>query len=119
MAVPGSPLDPRACAANGLIRQGSLLVRNARGVIEALASLPPMAVSAPMADLFGSAPADPDLPADGLARLRMALTPNAMALDELSRASGLTPAQCRALLMELELGGEAVSQPGGLVARAV
>lgn len=49
----------------------------------------------------------------------MALTPHAMALDKPSRASGLTPAQCRALLMELELGGEAVSQPGGLVSQAV
>lgn len=52
MAVPGSPMDPRACAANGLVRRGALLVRNARDVIEVLASLPPMAVSAPMADLF-------------------------------------------------------------------
>lgn len=119
MAVPGSPLDPRASGTNGLIRQGALLVRDARDVLEALASLPPMSVSAPMADLFEARPDDPDLPEDGLARLRMALTPHAMPLDEVARAAGLTPAQCRALLMELELGGEAVSQPGGLVARAV
>ena len=37
MAVPGSPLDPRASGPNGLIRQGATLVENADDVLDALA----------------------------------------------------------------------------------
>ncbi|MFN7056132.1 DNA-processing protein DprA [Hyphomonas sp.] len=121
MAVPGSPLDPRAAGTNGLIRQGALLVRDARDVLEALAGLAPLGVSAPGGRLFDGPAGDggEDLPEGGLARLKAALTPHAMPLDDLARAAGLTPAQARALLMELELGGEAVSHPGGLAARAM
>jgi len=36
MAVPGSPLDPRAQGCNGLIRDGATLIQNAADVIEAL-----------------------------------------------------------------------------------
>lgn len=42
-----------------------------------------------------------------------------MPIDEIARAAGLNAAQCNAVLMELELAGEALSYPGGLVARAV
>ena len=37
MAVPGSPLDPRAQGCNQLIRDGATLVQNAADVIEAIA----------------------------------------------------------------------------------
>jgi DNA processing protein len=36
LAVPGSPLDPRAQGCNGLIRDGATLVQNAAEVMEAL-----------------------------------------------------------------------------------
>src|SRR5260221_5144324 len=36
MAVPGSPLDPRAQGCNQLIRDGATLVQNAADVIEAI-----------------------------------------------------------------------------------
>jgi DNA processing protein len=36
LAVPGSPLDPRAQGCNGLIRDGATLVQNAGEVLEAL-----------------------------------------------------------------------------------
>ena len=39
MAVPGSPLDPRAQGCNQLIRDGATLVQNAADVIEALSPL--------------------------------------------------------------------------------
>ena len=47
MAVPGSPLDPRAAGTNGLIRQGAALVRHAQDVLEVLAGLPSLHVAAP------------------------------------------------------------------------
>src|SRR3546814_8687871 len=36
MAVPGSPLDPRAQGCNGLIREGATLIQNAADVMEAI-----------------------------------------------------------------------------------
>jgi DNA processing protein len=51
--------------------------------------------------------------------VRQALSPHPMPIDEIARAAGLNSAQCQALPMELELAGEALSYPGGLVARAV
>lgn len=119
MAVPGSPLDPRAAGTNGLIRQGAILVRHAGDVLEVLSGLPPLHVSAPPPPAFTPDYPDGPLPESQLARVRQALSPHPMPLDEIARAAGLPPAQCNAVLMELELAGEALSYPGGLVARAV
>lgn len=41
MAVPGSPLDPRARGTNDLLRQGAALVENAADVIAILSQIPP------------------------------------------------------------------------------
>ena len=38
-AVPGSPLDPRSHGANGLIRDGAILIESAADVLESLANL--------------------------------------------------------------------------------
>ena len=38
-AVPGSPLDPRAAGANGLLKDGAILVTEAADIIEAVAPL--------------------------------------------------------------------------------
>ncbi|MEO0443970.1 MAG: DNA-processing protein DprA, partial [Pseudomonadota bacterium] len=38
MAVPGSPMDPRAAGPNQLIKDGALLVRNAKDITEALSN---------------------------------------------------------------------------------
>ncbi len=119
MAVPGSPLDPRAAGTNGLIRQGAVLVRHAADVLEVLAGLPALHVAAPPPPAFHADGPDGALPEDQVARVRQALSPHPMPIDEIARAAGLTAAQCSAVLMELELAGEALSYPGGLVARAV
>jgi DNA processing protein len=47
MAVPGSPLDPRAAGTNGLLRQGAIPVRRAADVLDVLTGLPPLHVAAP------------------------------------------------------------------------
>jgi len=58
-------------------------------------------------------------PQDLVDRVRQALSPHPMPIDKIARAAGLSAAQCNAVLMELELAGEALSYPGGLVAREV
>lgn len=119
MAVPGSPLDPRAAGTNRLIRQGAILVRHAADVLEVLSGLSPLQVAAPPSPEFETGFPDGEVPSDMLARVREALTPHAIPIDEIARAAGLSAAQCSAVLMDLELAGEAVSMAGGLVARAV
>ena len=49
MAVPGSPLDPRAQGCNQLIRDGVTLVQNAADVVEALGPIEPRVRPAPSA----------------------------------------------------------------------
>jgi hypothetical protein len=62
---------------------------------------------------------DGPLPGDQSARVRRALSPHPMPIDEIARAAGRNAAQCNGMLMELELAGEVLSCPGVLVARAV
>lgn len=120
MAVPGSPLDPRAAGTNNLIRNGACLVRHAGDVLEVLSSLPLLQVSAPPADLYDPVHGGGDpIPPSETARVREALSPHAMPLDEIARATGIHAARVGAILMELELAGEAITFPGGLAARAV
>ncbi|MBY9067093.1 DNA-processing protein DprA [Hyphomonas sp. WL0036] len=120
MAVPGSPLDPRSAGTNNLIRNGAALVRDARDVIEVLSSLPLLSVSAPPSDWLAPVHGDDAvIPASELARVREALSPHAMPLDEIARAAGVSAARAGAILMELELAGEALTYPGGLASRSV
>lgn len=120
MAVPGSPLDPRAAGTNNLIRNGATLVRDARDVIEMLSSLPLLSLAAPAPDWMAPAHADDEVIAPSeLARVREALSPHAMPLDEIARAAGVSAARASAILMELELTGEAVTYSGGMSSRSV
>ncbi|MFV0475027.1 MAG: DNA-processing protein DprA, partial [Pikeienuella sp.] len=61
MAVPGSPLDPRAEGCNALIRQGAALIRSAADVIEALEAPRALRLEEPASpfefDMAGSEPA--------------------------------------------------------------
>lgn len=116
MAVPGSPLDPRAAGTNRLIRQGAALVRHADDVLEILSSLRFDGVAAPSSRF--DTPPDGDIPQGLAERVKQALSPHPMPIDEIARAAAASPAQCAAILMELELSGEAETLPGGLAARA-
>ena len=117
MAVPGSPLDARAAGTNRLIRQGALLVRHADDVLEALDSLPPLHAPTPAG--FSEKQAEEEISEIDLERVRDALVPHAMPLDEIARAASVSAGNCAAILMELELSGEAITLPGGLAARKI
>ena len=58
-------------------------------------------------------------PADQMARVREALSLSPLPIDEIARAAEIGAARCAAILMELELAGEAETLPGGLAALAV
>lgn len=111
LAVPGSPLDPRARGTNDLIRQGAALCEGAEDVLRALTGLRNLAEPdrAPWRD----APAEP---CDGLReRLADLLSPTPVSRDELVRAAQAPAPAVFAALMELALAGRAELLPGGLV----
>lgn len=125
MAVPGSPLDPRAAGCNALIRDGATLIRNAADVLEALAAAlaeapprpaPRAAAQAPAQRAAAQATAAPAGPGLG-GRLLDLLGPSPSPEDLLIRASGATTAEVAAALAELEIDGAVLRHPGGLVSR--
>ncbi|MGL6042803.1 MAG: DNA-processing protein DprA [Sandaracinobacteroides sp.] len=113
MAVPGHPLDPRSRGGNGLIRDGAVLVEDARDILAALALFAPVAASPPVV----RRPAKPERlqPAGGLLAL---LSVSGVPVDEVVRASGLSAASVQAALADLEIEGQVVRLSGGRVARA-
>ncbi len=118
MAVPGSPLDPRAAGTNRLIRQGAALVCSAGDVAEILSGPGTGRLAMAEGPCFEDEP-DPGRPPPGqIALVREALSPNAMPIEEIARACGLGPGRCAAILVELELAGEAMTLAGGLAALA-
>ncbi|MCP3736221.1 DNA-processing protein DprA [Sphingomonas sp. RP10(2022)] len=113
MAVPGSPLDPRAQGCNLLIRDGATLIQTAADVLEQLRPIDPRSVRAP-ASSYGAPP-----PADASERERSRITgllgPVPVSVDELIRQSGIVPAILQTVLLELELAGRLERHAGGRV----
>ncbi|MFA5988238.1 MAG: DNA-processing protein DprA [Sphingomonas sp.] len=113
MAVPGSPLDPRAQGCNGLIREGATLVQSAADIAEQIRPIDTRMVRAPGA-VFGAAPAADatDTERRGLHAL---LGPVPVSVDELIRQSGMGPAIVQTVLLELELAGRLERHAAGRV----
>jgi DNA processing protein len=115
LAVPGSPLDPRARGTNDLIRQGADLCEGVEDVLRALnqSSLgePP---SPPWSGLTAT-DAQVDAVRERLAEL-VSVTP--VSRDELMRAVGAPAPVVLAALTELALAGRVELLAGGMVAAA-
>jgi len=112
LAVPGSPLDPRARGTNDLIRQGAAVCEGVEDVVRALDGL--RNLSEP------GAPYDADPPfEDGSDALREAiaslLSPTPVSRDELVRITGASAGAVAGALVELALAGRAELLPGGFV----
>lgn len=121
MAIPGSPLDPRAHGCNQLIRDGAVLVQSPEEVIELLTGPGglPRPPAAPLPDPGPPAPfllAEPAPPP--VAAIEALLTVAPVAVDELVRQSGADPGAVQLALLELELAGRLVRHAGGRVSLA-
>lgn len=114
MAVPGSPLDPRAQGCNALIRQGATLIQNAADVMEAIAVLDPRMVRQERFD-FISEPVSGDVAAAERAAVVALLGHAPVPVDELIRLSGTGPAVVHTVLLELELAERLERHAGGRV----
>ena len=113
MAVPGSPLDPRAQGCNALIRDGATLVQTAADILE---TIRPMSgrVEDPRSPWRV-----PATDADASDTERRAVTDllghTPVAVDEIIRQSGLHSAVVATVLLELELAGRLERHAGGRV----
>lgn len=114
MAVPGSPLDPRAQGCNLLIRDGATLIQNVDDVLEAVGPIDARMVREPPSPYAGaSSPLDAG---DGERRALVDLLgPTPVAVDELVRQSGQGAATVQLILLELELAGRVERHAGAKI----
>jgi DNA processing protein len=115
LAVPGSPLDPRAKGTNDLIRQGAAICEGAEDVMRAIAGLSSM--RDPGGEAYDAGPAGGEV--DDVLREHLAalLSPTPVSRDELARIVGAPASAVAAALVELALAGRAELLAGGLVAK--
>jgi DNA processing protein len=112
-AVPGHPLDPRAEGTNGLLKSGATLVTVPDDVLQAMSPLlreplrrVPAAGLPRQETLPLEAPGVPTSLAEAdRSRLLDALGPAPTDVDELARATGLSPRAIQIGLLELALAG--------------
>jgi len=113
-AVPGSPIDPRTEGTNKLLKQGATLVTEAADVIPVLQPI----LGRPT-DLPAEEPATAGLAAEPgdneRNRIVALLGPTPVAIDDLIRISGSSPAIVRTVLLELEIAGRLERSGAGLV----
>jgi DNA processing protein len=113
MAVPGSPLDPRAQGCNQLIRDGATLVQNAADVMEGLRPLQPLVASGrsafePQAEAMNGSEG-------ALEIVEELLGPSPVPVDEVIRLSGASSGAVQMALLELDLAGRLDRHAGGRV----
>jgi DNA processing protein len=113
MAVPGSPLDPRAQGCNQLIRDGATLVQNARDVVEELGPMEGRVRSTSEAYRAEGELVNGDDNAVGL--VEELLGPSPVPVDEIIRLSGASSGAVQMALLELDLAGRLDRHAGGKV----
>ncbi|MES2135786.1 MAG: DNA-processing protein DprA [Pseudomonadota bacterium] len=117
MAVPGSPLDPRAQGCNQLIRDGATLVQTAADVAEALGPIEPRVRA--VAASYEPAEPEPHNGVDALELVEDLLGPSAVPVDEIIRLSGAPAGAVQMALLELDLAGRLERHAGGKVSLRV
>ena len=116
MAIPGSPLEPRAQGCNQLIREGAVLVQTPEDVIELLSSFDGTPRSTFREPLSAGWEAAPEETADAEpADVAGLLTTAPVAVDELIRQSGAGAAEVQMALLELEIAGRLQRHAAGRV----
>ena len=116
MAIPGSIHATQARGCHALIRQGAKLVESAQDVLEDLQLAPRLSRGSndPEAENDRTDADDPSAHENPLLQA-MGWAP--LSLDDLQATSGMAIGPLQAQLMALELDGEVVRMPGGLLQR--
>jgi DNA processing protein len=113
MAVPGSPLDPRAQGCNQLIRDGATLVQNAADVVEQVRPYESQVRSTPAA--YEHKAEDMLDGEEVLASIESLLGPSPVPVDEIIRLSGAASGSVQMALLELDLAGRLDRHAGNKV----
>ncbi len=118
-AVPGSPLDPRAEGANGLIRDGAHLATTADDIISVLRTLRMQSLQDPAGRGWqgggGSSAAQDDPPKALYDKILENLSHTPVEMDELIRAVDAPIGHVLTVILELELAGRIERQAGNKV----
>ncbi|WP_375422193.1 DNA-processing protein DprA [uncultured Sphingomonas sp.] len=116
MAVPGSPIDPRAQGGNLLIREGATLVQSAADILDQILPIDARAVRSPTNRFAAPPPSDPSDQERRTVTALLGAVP--VPIDELIRQSGCTPAAVQTVLLELELAQRIERHAGARVSLA-
>ena len=113
LAVPGSPLDPRARGCNDLIRQGAAVCEGVEDVLRAIE--PIRGFRAPPPPGYASTP--DETPPELLERVFDLTSPTPVHVDELARLVGAPAGAVFAALVELSLAGRVELGAGAMASR--
>jgi len=107
LAVPGSPLDPRAAGTNKLIKDGAGLVSSVSDILSVIAEHPAQFDLGPTPAPTRQPPAS-DVTVDTADRRAVLslLGPSPVEIDDLIRESGCTSQSVANVLLELEIAGK-------------
>jgi DNA processing protein len=111
MAVPGSPLDPRAQGCNQLIRDGATLVQNAADVVEAVQPSRTRVAS----PSFDYEPSAEQFDGEAVVTVESLLGASPVPVDEIIRLSGAASGAVQMALLELDLAGRIDRHAGNKV----
>ena len=117
-AVPGSPLDPRAAGPNALIQEGATLVTKATDIIDTLNNNKTFRLSdtiVPDEYQLNIETLEKDIDKARAVVLEN-LGPEMVGIDDLIRATNLTPRIVNVILTQLELAGRLEHFPGNRIA---
>ncbi|MCG8626405.1 MAG: DNA-processing protein DprA [Proteobacteria bacterium] len=122
MAIPGTPLDPRAAGCNALIAQGAALIQTADDIIQLMQQnegkipdpQPPLEFGFDGED-DGDTPSTPSEIEASKAELRDLLSYQATDFAELSKRSSFSARIMGAALFEMELAGEITRHHGNRI----
>jgi DNA processing protein len=115
MAVPGSPLDPRAQECNQLIRDGATLVQNAADVVEAVQPTRTRVAS----PILHFEPGTEQLDGEAIDVVEGLLGPSPVPVDEIIRLPGGSSGAVQTALLELDLAGRLDRHAGNRVSLRV
>lgn len=115
-AVPGSPLDARCHGTNRLIKDGAMLVTDAKDILDALR--PMMEPTLPIQHIAKENPDDVEISPPGdddRSIIASALGPSPVETDDIIRHTGLPAATVYLVLLELDIAGRLNRHSGGRV----
>ena len=120
MAAPGSPLDPRTKGCNRLIRQGAALIESSQDVIDILSDVRPPEPQYKFnleetRENWSSPQPDMKKARETISTL---VSPTPTIRDDIIRMSGLPTSLAIAVLLEMELCGETITEVDGRIAKA-